>query len=173
MHVAAGRLRSCAALVARSTAHVARAGTRPACAHDLPLPHRATCGGARTPAAPQRSAPAPARRVPCLRVRPAARSLTHAAAAFAKRAAAGASTEEAPASLAGDMTWPERDCGCGELRDADVGRRVTLCGWVDKQRNMGAVVFADVRDHTGIVQARRVDGETSTRMCSDGWAPRP
>jgi aspartyl-tRNA synthetase len=50
------------------------------------------------------------------------------------------------------MTWPQRDCECGTLRDADVGRRVTLCGWVDKQRNMGAVVFADVRDHTGIVQ---------------------
>jgi aspartyl-tRNA synthetase len=66
--------------------------------------------------------------------------------------AAGAAAEDAPPTLSGDMTWPQRDCECGTLRDADVGRRVTLCGWVDKQRNMGAVVFADVRDHTGIVQ---------------------
>jgi hypothetical protein len=26
---------------------------------------------------------------------------------------------------------------CGTLREADVGKAVTLCGWVDKQRNMG------------------------------------
>ena len=53
------------------------------------------------------------------------------------------------------MTWPERDTWCGVLREADVGRSVTLCGWVDKQRNMGAVVFADLRDQSGFVQARR------------------
>ena len=52
------------------------------------------------------------------------------------------------------MTWPQRDTGCGAPREAHVGQRVTLCGWIDKQRNMGAVVFADLRDHTGIVQAR-------------------
>ncbi len=51
-----------------------------------------------------------------------------------------------------DLSWPQRDCGCGTLRAADAGRRVTLCGWVDKQRNLGGLVFVDVRDHTGIVQ---------------------
>ena len=29
---------------------------------------------------------------------------------------------------------------------------MTLCGWVDKQRDMGGLVFADVRDHTGLCQ---------------------
>jgi hypothetical protein len=180
MHVAAGRLRSCAAVVARSTARVASCAARasaPTCAHDLPQQQRAMCGGARAPATPQCSAPALVRRASSLRVRPANRSLSRAAAAFSVRAA-GASTEEAPASMGaeadGDMTWPERDCGCGELRDADVGRRVTLCGWVDKQRNMGAVVFADVRDHTGIVQARRWAHLLPPGTCArPGWGTRP
>lgn len=40
----------------------------------------------------------------------------------------------------------------GELRLQDVNSEVTLCGWVAKRRNFGALVFIDLRDRYGITQ---------------------
>jgi aspartyl-tRNA synthetase len=40
----------------------------------------------------------------------------------------------------------------GELRLADVGKKVKLVGWVSTRRNLGAIEFIDLRDNTGIVQ---------------------
>ncbi len=40
----------------------------------------------------------------------------------------------------------------GELRKSDVGKEVKLIGWVAKRRNLGSLVFIDLRDHTGLVQ---------------------
>ena len=40
----------------------------------------------------------------------------------------------------------------GELRLQDVNSQVTLCGWVSKRRNFGALVFIDLRDRYGITQ---------------------
>ena len=41
---------------------------------------------------------------------------------------------------------------CGNLRAADIGSEVVLNGWVAKERNLGALIFIDLRDTTGISQ---------------------
>ncbi|HIU44874.1 MAG TPA: aspartate--tRNA ligase [Candidatus Enteromonas pullicola] len=46
----------------------------------------------------------------------------------------------------------ERTMGNGELRLANVGEEVTLLGWVANRRNLGGLLFIDLRDSTGIVQ---------------------
>lgn len=41
---------------------------------------------------------------------------------------------------------------CGELRSENIGQQVVLNGWVQKSRNLGGLIFCDVRDKTGITQ---------------------
>ena len=41
---------------------------------------------------------------------------------------------------------------CGELSAANVGQRVCVMGWAQKQRDLGSLIFIDLRDRTGIVQ---------------------
>lgn len=43
---------------------------------------------------------------------------------------------------------------CGQLRAADIGQQVTLCGWVDTVRDQGGIVFIDLRDRYGITQVK-------------------
>ena len=57
-----------------------------------------------------------------------------------------------------------RTAYCGELRAADTGREVAVCGWVDRRRTHGEhLAFLDVRDHTGVVQCvvdERIDARS-------------
>ncbi|RMG05635.1 MAG: aspartate--tRNA ligase [Nitrospirae bacterium] len=45
-----------------------------------------------------------------------------------------------------------RDAGCGEVTESDIGRRITLSGWVFRWRDHGGLVFIDLRDRSGVIQ---------------------
>ncbi|KGJ88762.1 aspartate--tRNA ligase [Thalassotalea sp. ND16A] len=45
-----------------------------------------------------------------------------------------------------------RSLFCGEVNESHVEQEVTLCGWVNRRRDLGAVIFVDLRDREGIVQ---------------------
>ncbi len=63
--------------------------------------------------------------------------------------------------------WTRTDT-CGALRAADIGREVTLLGWVHRVRDLGALVFLDVRDRYGLTQVVIQEGhaalETAKRL---------
>jgi len=46
----------------------------------------------------------------------------------------------------------QRDCLCADLDAASVDREVRLCGWVQRRRDHGGVIFIDLRDRSGLVQ---------------------
>ena len=50
------------------------------------------------------------------------------------------------------MNGLKRTHYCGTLTKNEVGQEVVVCGWVQRQRDLGALIFVDLRDRTGIIQ---------------------
>ena len=50
------------------------------------------------------------------------------------------------------MNGLKRTHYCGTLTKNEIGNEVVVCGWVQRQRDLGALIFVDLRDRTGIIQ---------------------
>lgn len=53
---------------------------------------------------------------------------------------------------------------CGELNISNVGQQVTLCGWLQRSRDLGGMTFIDLRDRYGITQLA-FNMETNAELC--------
>lgn len=53
---------------------------------------------------------------------------------------------------------------CGELRLSDAGQKVTLCGWAQRQRDKGSVLWIDLRDKYGVTQLIFEEGITPKEL---------
>ena len=50
------------------------------------------------------------------------------------------------------MKGLNRTHGCGTISEAQIGQEVVLCGWVERRRDHGGLIFIDLRDRSGVVQ---------------------
>ena len=66
--------------------------------------------------------------------------------------------------MAESMMGLKRTHRCAELSEANIGEKVTIMGWVQKNRNKGGLVFVDVRDRSGIVQVVFEEESTDKEM---------
>ena len=101
--------------------------------------------------------------IPCLYT--SGRSyLSHRPSQHSSRSCGGASTRCHSAAITvaepqvsaptDQLTWPSRTDWCGKVGQEDVGKQMTICGWVHRTRSMGGVFFADLRDSSGLLQVR-------------------
>jgi len=58
-------------------------------------------------------------------------------------------TESQKPDLLGDL---KRTDYCGDLGRKDINRHVTLLGWVQRRRDLGGLIFVELRDRQGIIQ---------------------
>ena len=54
--------------------------------------------------------------------------------------------------MAESMQGLHRSHRCTEVSNANIGEKVTVMGWVQKRRNLGSLIFVDLRDRSGILQ---------------------
>ena len=55
--------------------------------------------------------------------------------------------------MAESMNGLKRTNYCGTLLESDISKSVVVMGWAQKKRNLGSLIFVDLRDRTGIIQA--------------------
>lgn len=60
---------------------------------------------------------------------------------------------------------------CGEITESDIGKEVTVFGWVQRQRDLGQLIFIDLRDRTGIIQLS-FDDSTDRDVFDKAWRMR-
>ena len=66
--------------------------------------------------------------------------------------------------MAESMQGLKRTHRCAELSAANVGEKVTIMGWVQKNRNKGGLVFVDVRDRSGLIQVVFEEGKSDAAL---------
>ena len=66
--------------------------------------------------------------------------------------------------MAESMMGLKRTHRCAELSQANIGEKVTIMGWVQKNRNKGGLVFVDVRDRSGLIQVVFEEGGTEKKL---------
>lgn len=66
--------------------------------------------------------------------------------------------------MAESMKGLKRTHRCGELTKENIGEKVTVMGWVQKNRNKGGLVFVDVRDRSGIIQVVFEEGKSEVSL---------
>ena len=71
----------------------------------------------------------------------------------------------------GKSTGFKRTIYCGEPRTGDIGRELTVCGWAQRRRDLGQLIFIDLRDRTGILQLA-FDDNTAREVFSTASAVR-
>ena len=54
--------------------------------------------------------------------------------------------------MAESMQGLKRSHRCTEVSSANIGEVVTVMGWVQKRRNLGSLIFVDLRDRSGLLQ---------------------
>ena len=66
--------------------------------------------------------------------------------------------------MAESMKGLHRTCRCTELDESYIDREVTMMGWVQRSRNKGGLIFADLRDRTGLLQIVFEESECGTEV---------
>ncbi len=69
------------------------------------------------------------------------------------------------------MDGMKRTHYCGILTKNEIEKEVVVCGWVQRQRDLGALIFVDLRDRTGIVQLA-FDDNTDREIFNKAFALR-